>query len=283
MTSSIDILMITYNRPDYTRLSLARLLDEADERSRIWVWHNGNDQDTIDVVRNFEGNPRLHFVHHSPENLRLREPSNWFWTNATGDLIGKVDDDCLVPAGWVETLRAAHELNQTLGVASAWPFRPEDHDAPTAQRKVIALSGGHRLMRNPWTGGSGYIMKRACIETNGPLRHDESFTQWCIRLSRRGWINGWYYPLVYMDHMDDPRSPNTALRSDDDFTRRPPLNAINHSVMSLDEARRRAVVHARYLQSCPSSAWWYVGAGNVLRKTVARARRLISRQPVWTG
>ena len=30
----IDVLMITYNRPDYVALSLPRLLEECDERTR---------------------------------------------------------------------------------------------------------------------------------------------------------------------------------------------------------------------------------------------------------
>lgn len=33
----------------------------------------------------------------SPKNVRLTEPTNWFWKNADGDLISKVDDDCIAP------------------------------------------------------------------------------------------------------------------------------------------------------------------------------------------
>ena len=47
MEQSIDILMITYNRPEYTRLSLERLLATCDESMRVWVWHNGTDEETL--------------------------------------------------------------------------------------------------------------------------------------------------------------------------------------------------------------------------------------------
>ena len=33
----VDVLMITYNRPEYTRLSLERLLTSAPEEMRVWL------------------------------------------------------------------------------------------------------------------------------------------------------------------------------------------------------------------------------------------------------
>ena len=33
----IDILMVTYNRLEYTQRSLPRLLDSCDESMRVWV------------------------------------------------------------------------------------------------------------------------------------------------------------------------------------------------------------------------------------------------------
>ena len=69
---SVDVLMVTYNRPTYTRLSLEHLLDSCDASMRVWVWHNGNDQDTLDVVASMRGHARFHEFHHCPENRRIR-------------------------------------------------------------------------------------------------------------------------------------------------------------------------------------------------------------------
>ncbi len=283
MTAQLDVLMITYNRPGYTRQALQRLLDETDDNSRIWIWHNGDDESTVEIVRSFQQHPRLHCVHVSAENRKLHEPTNWFWQHADGQLLGKVDDDCLVPVGWIDCFRHAHQHNPALGVVSAWPFRPEDHDQNTARKKVVALNGGHQLMRNAWTGGSGYIMKRACFDDNGPLGDEESFTRWCIRLALQGWSNGWYYPLLHMDHMDDPRSPNTALKTEADFAARTPLNALNRGVASLAEVRSRAIQQARYLQACSPDPRWHAGTGNIIRKTATRARRILQGSEIWVG
>src|SRR5688500_14710804 len=104
----IDILMITYNRPDYTLLSLARLLDSCDPSMRVWLWHNGGHAETLDAVKSMANHPRVHHFHHSVENKRLREPTNWFWQNADGDYVSKIDDDNLMTPGWGQRLRAAH-------------------------------------------------------------------------------------------------------------------------------------------------------------------------------
>jgi hypothetical protein len=104
---SADVLYVSYRRPEYTRLSLERLLADADDSVRVWLWHNGTDEETLEVVRAASDHPRVHEFNHSVENQRLRGPTNWLWQNATGAFLGKVDDDCLVPTGWTKTLGRA--------------------------------------------------------------------------------------------------------------------------------------------------------------------------------
>lgn len=58
--STIDVLLISYDRPDYTRLALGNLLDVADPDVRVWVWHNGTDLQTRQVVEAFLDHPRLY-------------------------------------------------------------------------------------------------------------------------------------------------------------------------------------------------------------------------------
>ncbi|MHC4100717.1 MAG: hypothetical protein ACYS1E_16385 [Planctomycetota bacterium] len=59
MTSrqTIDVLMVTYNRPIYAERSLRRLLDSGDEAMRVWVWHNGTDAEMLDVVSSMRDHP----------------------------------------------------------------------------------------------------------------------------------------------------------------------------------------------------------------------------------
>src|SRR3989339_605779 len=123
---TVDILMITYNRPQYTRLSLEKLLDSCDETMRVWVWQNGNDSETIEVVNSFREHPRFFKYYHSAENKRLNEPTNWLWDNAEGQFLGKVDDDCLVTSDWAQKIRKPHLDESGFGVIGCWNYLPQD-------------------------------------------------------------------------------------------------------------------------------------------------------------
>jgi GT2 family glycosyltransferase len=278
---SVDVLMITYNRPDYTRLSLSRLLDSCPADARVWVWQNGSDQETMAVVAELRTHPRFFRFHHSPENRRLREPTNWLWENANGGYVSKVDDDCLVPENWIEHLRRAHQDVPTLGVIGCWRFQEEDFSPDLAAWKIRTFPGGHSVLVNVWIEGSGYLMKRACIETKGVLRAKKSFTHYCVDLALAGWVNGWIYPFLRQEHMDDPRAPHTGLRKDSDLVARMPLTAANNGIVTLNEwtdlIRRDALVVQKARIDAPYWRWWRVK----LRGLRTRAWRLLGRRAQW--
>jgi len=60
--NDIDILMIAHNRAVYTETALGRLLDTCDRNMRVWLWLNGDNQDTLSVVKCFLNHPRLYPV-----------------------------------------------------------------------------------------------------------------------------------------------------------------------------------------------------------------------------
>jgi GT2 family glycosyltransferase len=269
----IDILMITYNRPEYTRLSLTRLLETCDETMRVWLWHNGEHDETLEVVKSLADHARVHECYHSKENKKLREPTNWLWQNAAGAYLGKVDDDCLVPRGWANTLRGAHGDVPELGVIACWHLHRDDFIPAVADRKIERFEGGHRVLRHPWVCGSGYLMKRACVEAAGLLGPQESFTQYCIRLALAGWINGWYYPLILQDHMDDPRSPHSLIRSDADLHAHLPLSAINSGVKTVEQWTAQLRRSAKIVQRASPNPQAYTGWRRKLRTAGLKVRR----------
>lgn len=276
MRPSVEILMITHNRPQYTRRSLARLLDTCGSDARVWVWQNGLHPDTLEVLSGFRGHPRLARVHESPENLGVREPTNWFWKESEAPLVGKVDDDCLMSPGWIEELARAHAANPNLGSIACWHYRKEDFDHDLAAPKIREFAAGQKLLVNYWTPGSGYLMKRDCIEAAGYIGPQQSFTGYCIQLSLSGWYNGWHVPLILQDHMDDPRSDFTMLRNDDDLRRLAPLSARTNRVNTLkgwDEQLRRS---ARLVQTASIDPRDYRGVRRAFRRMRQRGRRLLT-------
>lgn len=276
-----DILMITYNSAEYVRRSLPPLLDSCGENDRVWLWHNGDDEETLEVTTSFASDPRVARFHHSRENVRLRLPTNWMWSESSADFVSKVDDDCIVTDGWLDTFEDAICTNPEFGVVGSWRHPPEDGDLSVARKKIVRFSGGHHLMRNLWVQGSGYLLARHWILKGGLLRDDESFTTYCIRLGRAGAINGWYYPFVFEDHMDDPRSPNTLLRSDADLLKRLPLSAQANGIRTLaawqDLLRRSAIV----VQSASLDPRHYSGWRRQVRSGRRRILRAVGRKVEW--
>ena len=281
MSDDVDILMITCNRPDYTRLALGRLLDTCDEKMRVWLWHNGDDRETLSVISGFLEHPNLYRFNHSSENKRLTEPTNWLWQNAEGAFFSKVDDDCLMPHGWADVLRRAHAANPDFGVVGCWRFPPEDFVPEIAQEKIHQFNGGHLLMRNCWIEGSGYLMKRECVDQLGLLQPSRSFPNYCIGLARKGWIHGWYFPFLYQEHFDDPRSEYSLLRSDGDVQRWAPLSAVNNGVTTLAEWQAQLQRSASLLQSAPYDPRFYSGWRQQLKRVRGRVKRAFGYKRRW--
>jgi len=127
-----------------------------------------------------------------------------------------------------------------------------------AKNKIQSF-GRHQIMRNCWVGGSGYLMKRHVLGQNGILRPKETFTDYCIRASAKGLVNGWYYPLLCQEHMDDPRTPHTAIRSEDDFQRLIPLSARTFGIKTREQWIQRMIVSSRRLQEYSIDPYDFMG------------------------
>jgi GT2 family glycosyltransferase len=275
-----DILMITYRRPQYVRLSLPHLLDTCPEDSRVWVWHNGDDHETLDVVESFRQHPRFFKFHHSTENVGLHDPINWVWQQAAGDFLSKVDDDCMLEPGWVESLAGALTADERFGALGCWRFQPEDYRPDLARAKFQSY-GGHTVLRNHWVQGSGFLFRRELLQQVGALGEAETFTRWCLRVARAGFVNGWPFPFVREDHMDDPRSPNTLYTNDEVFRSLRPLSAYATGVDSLAawlaQTRRDAVD----VQSASLDLRQYFGWRFMRKNAVRRARRILTGRAPW--
>ncbi|UFU02388.1 glycosyltransferase [Ruania suaedae] len=281
MSHRADVVMITYRSAGYLHLSLPRLLETLGEHDRVWLWHNGDDEATIEALRPFVADARVHRYHHSRENVKLREPTSWLWRDSSARFVSKVDDDCLVAPGWLDTFTEAHDANPQFGVIGSWRHPPEDFRPELAARKIETFAGGHRLMRNLWVQGSGYLMPRALVDRHGTIGPEETFTDYCIRTARTGSVNGFYYPFVPEDHMDDPRSPHTLIRTDADLSARMPLSAAANGVSTVTEWTEQLRRSAAILQTASLDPRSYAGWRAKVRAGRRRLALLRGRPARW--
>lgn len=281
MGQRANIVMITYRSAGYLHLSLPRLLDSLSEDDRVWLWHNGDDEATLEALRPYTTDPRVARFHHSRENVRLREPTNWLWQESTAEFVSKVDDDCLIDPGWLETFAAAHRDIPGLGIVGSWRHWPQEFRPDLAERKIQTFPGGHRLMRNPWVQGSGYLLRRQAAVDLGCLRPNESFTEYCMRLAMGGAINGYYFPFVAEEHMDDPRSPHTLIRNDADLADRLPLSAQRNGIRTVSDWTAQLERSAVVLQKAPYELKYYRGWRPKARRIRQRVQRLLGLRVTW--
>lgn len=266
----VRVLMITYNRADYTRLSLETLCRTLPDYASVTVWDNHSNAETRAVLDQLKAHPRIDRIIYHDRNDRLRGPTNWFWEQTKdAEFVSKVDDDCLMPAGWCETLLDAHREIPKAGALGCWRFLDEDYNEALAARKIQSF-GNHRLMRNCWVEGSGYLMKREMVDKLGPLKEGESFPSYCIRAATQGFLHGWYFPFLFQEHMDDPRVPHSGIKSDADFQRLRPLSAETFDIHSREEWIKRLRYSAWSLQAISYNPKDHVGWRANLRRRINR-------------
>lgn len=268
---SVDILMVTWNRPDYVAKSLPPLLAQARARSaRLWIWQNGRGEAAARVVEELVANHPGVVLHVEPENVGLRKPMNWFVEVADGDYLGKVDDDCVCPGDWLDRFVGVMAEDPRLAGLSCWPFLVEDISLADLQRKLTPLVQNlGAIMRTAWLGGSGVLFRGDDLRAAFPLVGKESLQSAMVRISRQGKLFGYPFPFLLMDHFDDPRSPNCGLMQPNGELRLG-YTAQRRGLGTLESAIAANRAAARAIQRLPADP-------RVLNGYRARMARLVTR------
>ena len=259
--SRADVLFVTHCRAAYTRKSLPGLIKAVEGHGRIWIWHNGDhkerDPDMLrrieeawQVVQEYRDHPTIAHIHHSKKNVRLIPAMRWIFSRSKAEFIAKVDDDAIVEEAWLKRMLEVHDYYPKAGILGAWTFMPEDFDEDLAAHKIIDIGNNLRILRNNWVSGSAFVMKAKVVRGLGGLRWRESFTALCCRAARKDWIVGWPLPLIYEDHMDDPRSPNTGYPDDAAYQASPPLSRHRTGAESLSAWEEQLLQSALRVQRC---------------------------------
>lgn len=274
---NVAIVFITHNRLDYTRLALPRLLEDKTEACDLYIWDNASTDGTQEYLRNAVTDPRIVDVTLSPENVGQAAAMNHGWGRTMAELVGKVDNDCLMTPGWTRILARAHEDIEMLGTVACWHFPIEEFNESLASKKIVEING-HRILRHPWTCGSGFIMKRKTFLKMGPWPSGwrAGTTPYFRRMALAGFVNGFYYPLVLQDHMDDPGSPHSRFHKYDfaqAYGDSYGYNACAIREMGQYMKIREGII--RNLLEGPQDPTYYVGIRARWRRAVSRMRSAV--------
>jgi glycosyltransferase involved in cell wall biosynthesis len=273
----IDLAFITHNRLAYTELSLASILADPTEEFSLTIWDNSSTDGTVEYLKNEVNDPRIRDIVFSKTNVGQTAAINEIWSGSTAGLLGKIDNDCLMTPGWTRILAQAHADIPKLGTVACWHFPLDDFDEKAARKAgKIQTFGRHQILRHPWTCGTGLLIKRDTFQQYGPFQ-DQTTTQYWLNLALNGYINGFYYPLVLQEHMDDLRSKHCLINDEQSLQeyREVTVELKDNCITSLRGRRNRRRTILRDLNRGPWRAEPYAGWRGRLRGRVDRIRQKV--------
>jgi len=204
MSQPVDLLLITWNRREYVEKMLPTVLEDPSD-FRLYCWDNGSTDGTAELIKSID-DPRIVKRHFNQENVGQNQPCFWFFEISTSDVIGKIDDDILLPPGWTERIAPMIRQEPKFGMLGCWCFLPEEWDEARAKDNIVELSG-ERLFRCPYIQGHSFLSRKDYL-----IRYQLTSGSYGLPVDRYGMtldglVSGYPLPLLYSHNMDDPRSP----------------------------------------------------------------------------
>ena len=210
--TAATVLMVTYNRLDYTKLAVDALLASDHPLLDIVIWDNASTDGTREwLAEQFLHDERVALVL-SNRNTGCTHPMNVVWGTVRTPLVAKVDNDTLVPPHLLSELSHLLSESSQLGVVSGCHYRSDDMQ----ELDQVNSDGEQRILRRPHVGGCAVMMRRKVFTQFGPIvcqrlssetpYLESGWTDYQHRLTQAGYLNGYPLPLIYVDHMEDIRS-----------------------------------------------------------------------------
>jgi glycosyltransferase involved in cell wall biosynthesis len=267
----VHLVFVTHNRLAYTKLALVRLLADASEEFFLTIWDNGSTDGTAEYLKNEVNDPRIVDIVLQNENIGAAGAMREVWGTKETEFVGKVDNDCLVTPGWTRRLSEALRDIPRLGAVACWHYRLEDFDEQAARRAgKVQQFGRHTIFRHPWVCGSGFLMKLATYRRYGlwDAGPDAGATGYFLKMAENGEVNGWYYPFILQEHMDDPMSSYSLLQNDESIKKMQSTTYVlrTHHITNMESRLKRRKVVLDNLCSGPWETKYYVGWRRKLRR-----------------
>ena len=214
----IDLMMLSYNRSEYTVMTLESLALVPPgigwDRVRFTVIdHASSDDSVAQIGAVIRKRPALidQFIA-ADRNRGASGGTGWFLQECApaAPFIGKIDNDSLFTDGWLGKLAAALAAHPTLGVVGAQEHVGQGQSAPV----VDAAGAGYHPAR--WVGGR-YLARREVFARSAPGGSGVwGWTDYQLKqVAAGGWKIGWCAPDTVIEHVGDWQSRHPrALQND---------------------------------------------------------------------
>ncbi|MBD1939479.1 glycosyltransferase family 2 protein [Microcoleus sp. FACHB-68] len=251
MVQPVDLLLITWNRREYVEKTLPTIFNDPSD-FRLYCWDNGSQDGTADLIASIN-DPRVVKRQFNSENVGQYKPCMWFFETAASDVLGKVDDDILLPAGWVDRIAPMLRKEPKFGMLGCWIFMPEDWNEKLAQHNIVELSG-ERVFRCTTVAGQSFLARKEHL-LRYSIADEQSYSHGLpinrVQMTLDGLISGNPLPMLYAHNMDDPRSPMNVKTKSGNLGSDAALTARKLKFESAEDYAKWIAADARRRQELP--------------------------------
>lgn len=180
--ATIPVLLVTYNRLEYSKQALASILHNPGLPVEVTIWDNNSTDGTIDWLIGLKKDPRIVDIYMRNRNFGLAPAMNYFFIKYHDrSYVAKVDNDTVLPDNWLadlmevygEGLRYAGHVDSPLnklGAVSGTCVRPPGLSAADWYGSMRSYSFfRHKLYFNPACLGTGVLINMDLIRQRGLL------------------------------------------------------------------------------------------------------------------
>lgn len=216
-----SILYIAHNRLGFNKLTLPHLLESGGhEDYTVTIVDNASTDGTRRWLMSLS-HPRIDRLIVNSSNTPLWEVTNRFWDETDAEFIGKVDNDTIMPVGFIALAVKILRNPVKLGAVGAMHFNPLDIlpiETSSYAHNIRQLPNGRQVLLQRHLGGCCYLMKRsqaiACGHVENAGYFNGGWTEYQWKMLAKGYPSAYVYPFVFAKHLDDPEfgTTNAILR-----------------------------------------------------------------------
>jgi glycosyltransferase involved in cell wall biosynthesis len=211
---SIDLFMLTWNRCEYTAMTLRSLETTASgipwHKVNFTVIDQNSTDDTLEIVR---GSPMVTKVVELRKNRGVAGGMDYFRQNCmsgSSSYVGKIDNDSLFTPGWLKKLLRALQGCPELGLVGA---AQSNLTRPT---KVVGKNGAGYY---PASFIGGRFLCRREVFMVGAIKGKglygwQPYQRRCISPQ---WKIGWCYPTALIEHVGDWKMRHPRAIKNDEY------------------------------------------------------------------
>jgi glycosyltransferase involved in cell wall biosynthesis len=231
---AVDLLLITWNREKYLEPTLKQLLSTQDDFN-LYIWDNGSRDPTRDILSSIR-DPRIVECHFHETNVKQKEPTFWFLDKASARIVGKIDDDVLLPNGWIKRIQPMISGESRFGMLGCCLFMPDEWDETVAVNRMSI--GEWQVIRTTGIAGQAFLCRKdyLCEYADEAVDHGLPIDR--FKMTMDGLISGYPYPTIFAENMDHPRSPKNIYTNSE--TIGSAESSLSTRVIGLDSIEKNA-------------------------------------------